>query len=296
MKRDIKVAAVLLPLLAGLAVRSAAAPAAAEPAPELDVVVETNLRETAEHRKAYLETMLELARGALGGLVCPRMRDPATPPTDGAARYRLFIRYQGTVEVQQNASPAKTVGHAPAGVWKLVARQKGKFIFRLAKWTGARYPTLDHWSSESATSHVLPVPANVTTDDMVYIRNEALLTAMPEAVSRGILDRILPIQLAETSGDPGKPKAYTVTVENRSGWALRKLAVDVVWCEQAGKNRYRYYAEPRYEGLLAPGKKIELKGTAALAPSPLAWDYSLPTQIRATPTFVPGRLDAAEAK
>ncbi len=296
MKREITAAVVLLPLLAGAWTGALAAPPAGAPMAELDVAIETNLRETAEHRKAYLKTMLELARGALGGLVSPRMRDAATPPGDGAARYRLFIRHQGTVEVEQNASPAKTVGPAPAGVRKLLARQKGKFIFRLAKWTGARYPTLDQWSSEFATSHVLPIPANVTTEDMAYLRNEALLTAMPDAVSRGILDRILPIQLARTSGDPGKPKACTVTVENRSRWGLWKLAVEVIWCEQAGENRRRYRAEPQYEGLLAPARKIELKGTAAPSPSPLAWDYHLPAQITATPTFVPGGFDAAEGK
>jgi len=296
MKHATTAAAVLLSLLASLSVRSLAAPPAGGPGAELDVMVDTNLRVSAEHRKAYLERMLELARGCLGGLVPPRVRDPATSPPEGAARYRLFIRHQGTVRVEQTASPAQTVGPAPAGVMKLTARQKGKFIFRLAKWTGSGYPTLDTWSSEFGTAHVVPVAPGATADDMTFLRNEALLAAMPDAVSRGILDRILPIRLAATSGDPGKPKAYTVTVENRSRWPLRKLKIEMVWCEQAGKNRYRYCAEPQYDGLLAPGKKAELKGTAGLAPSPLAWDYTLPIQTMATPTFAPAAPGVAEPK
>ncbi|KPJ71117.1 MAG: hypothetical protein AMS14_09530 [Planctomycetes bacterium DG_20] len=299
MKRETRAAAVFVLLLAGLPVRSlaapaAAAPAAAAPVAELDVVVDTNLRVTPEYRQAYLETMLELARGCLGGLVLPQKRDPAAPASDGAARYRLFIRHQGTVEVEQTASPAQTVGPGPGSILKLTARQKGKFIFRLAQWSGSAYPALDTWSSEFEAAHVLPVPRDATAEDMVFLRNEALLTAMPDAVSRGILDRILPIRLTGTSGEPGKPKAYTVTVENRSRWALRKLAVEVIWCEQAGMKRYRYCAEPRYDGWLAPGKKAELKGTAPLAPSLLAWDYTLPVQITARPTFVPGGPGAAE--
>jgi len=296
MKHATTVGAVLLSLLASLSVRSVAAPAAGGPAAELDVVVDTNLRVTAEHRKAYLERMLELARGSLGGLVPTQMHDPATPPPDGAARYRLFIRHQGTVQVEQTASPAQTVGPAPGSIMKLTARQKGKFIFRLAKWTGSAYPTLDTWSSEFGTAHVVPVSADATADDMTFLRNEALLAAMPDAVSRGILDRMLPIRLAETSGDPGKTKAYTITVENRSRWPLRKLKIEMVWCEQAGGNRYRYCAEPQYDGLLAPGKKVELKGTARLAPSPLAWDYTLPIQTMATPTFAPAVPGEAEPK
>jgi len=296
MRRTVTVAAVLLPLAAGVSADSAAAPAAAAKVAELDIAVETNLRVTAEHRKAYLTTMLELARECLGGLVPPQMRDPATPPADGAARYRLFIRHQGTVRVEETASPAQTVGRTPGVIMKLTARQKGKFIFRLAKWTGSGYPTLDTWSSEFGTAHVVPVPSDATADDMAFLRNEALLTAMPDAVSRGILDRILPIRLAATSGQAGKPKAYTVTVENRSRWPLRQLKVEVVWCEQARGHRYRYYAEPRYDGLLAPGKTTELKGTATLAPSPLAWDYTLPTQIRAMPTFAAAGPDAAAGK
>jgi hypothetical protein len=299
MTRAMTMAAVLLSLLGSTSVPSLAAaspvPAAGHVA-ELDVVVETNLRVTAEHRKAYLETMLELARRCVGGLVPPRMRDPATTPPDGAAPYRLFIRHQGNVDVEQTASPAKTVGPVPGGIMKLTARQKGRFIFRLARWNGAGYPTLDTWSSQFTTAHVVPVPADATADDVAYLRSETLLAAMPDAVARGILDRILPIRLAATSGEPGKPRAYTVTVENRSRWTLRKLRVEVAWIEQAGTNRYRYCAQPEYEGALTPGKTVELKGTAPRAPSPLAWDYRLPTQIMATPTFAPGAVDAGKGE
>ena len=289
----------LVAALAALALLTGAPAVMAQNAPagpELDVVVETNLRETPKHRAAYLAAMLANARKCLGGLVAETAPDPATPPPDGAAPYRLFIQHHGKVEVDQTSSAAKGAAGAADGVGRLLARQRGTFLFRLAKWSGSAYPTEDQWTSEFATSHFLAIPPGASADNMVEYRNEALMLAMPHAMMSALLDHVLPIRVTETAGESGSAKTYRILVENRSRWSLRKLAVRVIWCEKAGQNRYRYRAEARYDGLLAPGKKVELAGTAALAPSEFVWEYELPTQIEAVPTFVPGSVPPGRPK
>ena len=256
-------------------------------AAELDLVVETNLCRSPQHTKAYLEAMRDYARKGLGGLVAVQPRDPATPPKDGAAPYRLFIRHTGGVEVEEVTAPANGVGGPADGVRQLVARQKGTFTFRLAEWTGSGYPTVDQWSSRFVMSHYVAVARHVTPEAMSGYRREVLMLAMPEAVTRGILNHILPIRLAEVSGGPAARKTCTVTVRNRSRWPLGKLTAKVIWCEKVAEGRYRYEAKPQYDGRLAPGKEIALKSTAVLAPSQIDWEYDLPTQIEAVPTFVP---------
>ena len=264
--------------------------------PELDVVVETNLRETPEHRKAYVAALLGNARKCLAGLVAEKAPDPATPPPDGAAPYRLFIRHHGKVEVDETSSAAKGMGGAGDGVGRLMARQRGTFLFRLAKWSGSAYPTEDQWTSEFSTSHFLAMPLGASAEDLVEYRHEALMLAMPHAITSALLDHVLPIRVTETAGESGSAKTYRILVENRSRWSLRKLAVRVIWCEKPGQKWYRYRAEAGYDGFLAPGKQVELAGTAALAPSEFVWEYELPTQIEAVPTFAPGSVPPGRPK
>jgi len=273
------------------------APAQAGPAaPELDVVVRTSLLTTPEHLKAYKAALQKLAEKCFGGLVVPGGREPDATPKDGLARYRLTIEHKGTVAVGSVPEVAKGRGDQYVGVGQLETKQKGEFLFRLGRWSGSAYPAVDTWSSTYGASHFLMVDRDTPPEATAEIRSNALLLAMPDAVTRGILDHILPVRLAGTAGDPGKNQAVKVSVENKSLWPLRKLAVTVTWSDLAQPRRYRYQAELLYEGRLAPGKQAVLVGTGTLLPAEYQWEYDLPAEIKAEPTFEPLGLAAQEGK
>jgi hypothetical protein len=264
-----------------------AAPAAT-PQAELDVVVETGLLTPAEHRDAYLETMLEYARQCLGGLVPKEPHPAGSSPAAGAARYRLFIEHRGKVEVDAMAAPAELVGQTGEDARQWITRQKGEMRFRLGRWDGTAYPTVDQWSSTFQTEHFLPMPADASLDERAQYQRVARNLATPEGVKSGILNHLLPIQLAGTSGKPGSPQDFTLSVANRSRWALRTLNVTITWSAPGKDRRYRYTGEVSYKGRLEPGARMELKGVAEHDPSMFAWEYSLPPQIEARPVFAPG--------
>jgi len=278
---------------AGAAILCAAVPALGEAAPaaapqaELDIVVETGLLTPAEHREAYLKTMLEYARGCLAGLVPAEPHHAGSPRPPGAARYRLFIEHRGKVEVDALASRAELLGETKEEARKWITRQKGEIRFRLGRWDGTAYPTVDQWTSAFQTEHFLPMPADASLQERGQYRRVARNLATPEGVKSGILHHLLPIALAETSGDPGSPQRFTLAVTNRSRWPLKHLDVTVSWSAEGKDRRYRYLGEASYEGLLKPGGRAELKGVAERDPSLFAWEYSLPPQIEARPVFVP---------
>jgi hypothetical protein len=276
---------------AGLASRAAggAVPSTAAPRAEVDVVVETGLLTTPEHRKEYLATMLEYARGCLAGLVPPKGHDPATEPPPGAARYRLFIEHRGKVEVGA-AGPAELRGDlAGEAALQWITRQEGVFRFRLARWDGAAYPTVDQWSSTYRTEHFLPMPADASPDDQAQYRRIALELATPEAVKGGILRRLVPVTLADSSGTPGSAQKFTLRVRNASRWPIARVGVTAVWCvkDEEGGKQYRYLAEASHDGRIEPGGQVDLKGMAERDPSPFAWEYAQPTQIDVRPVFAP---------
>jgi hypothetical protein len=233
--------------------------------------------------------MLEYARQCLGGLVPAESHPAGKPPPPGAARYRLFVEHRGKVEVDAMAAPADLVGEAAgeeARQW--ITRQKGHFRFRLGRWDGTAYPTVDQWTSTFATEHFLPMPEDASVEERVQYRRVARNLATPDGVRSGILDHLLPIELAEATGNPGSKQDFTLSVTNRSRWALKHLDVSVTWCAEENDARHRYQGRATFDGTLKPGARMELKGTAEPDPSIFAWEYTLPTQIDARPLFVPG--------
>jgi len=270
----------------------AAAPApAARPQAELDVVVETSLPATPERRKAYLETMLAYARSCLAGLVPATPHDASQTPPPGSTRYRLFIDHDGRVDVDAMSSPAEMVGGAAEGARQFINRQHGVFHIRLGRWDGAAYPTVDRWSSRFRTQHYLPMPADASLEERAQYHRAALNLATPESVKGAILRRLLPIDLARTSGDPGLAQQVTLAVKNRSLWPLKHLDVTVVWCVSAKDRRYRYLAEASFDGRLAPGNQTELRTVGRRDPSIFGWEYTLPVQIDARPVFIPEAVE-----
>jgi len=271
---------------AGLAGEASAAPAA--PAAEVDVVVDTGLLTPPDHRQSYLESMRAYARECLGGLVPPEPHPAGTPPRAGAARYRLFVEHRGKVEVDAVAAPAELVGENQGEARQWITRQKGTIRFRLGRWDGSGYPTVDQWSSTFQTEHFLPMPADASVEERAQYQRAARNLATPEGVKSGILDRLLPVKLAKTAGKPGSPQAMTLAVTNRSRWTLTHLDIAVTWCAVGEKDRHRYQGEVTFDGRLEPGAQVELKGVAEPAPSIFGWEYTLPTQIEARPVFEPG--------
>jgi hypothetical protein len=287
MASSLRIVCAAVAILCAAGAARAEAPAPASPKAELDVVVETGLLTPAEHRQSYLETMLEYARECLGGLVPKEPHPAGSSPPPGAARYRLFIEHRGKVEVDAMAAPAELVGQKGDDARQWITRQKGQIRFRLGRWDGTAYPTVDQWSSTFQTEHFLPMPADASIDERVQYQRVARNLATPEGVKSGILNHLLPIKLAETSGSPGSPQDVTLSVTNRSRWALRALDVTITWCVPGKDRRYRYLGEVSYTGRLEPGAQTELKGVAERHPSIFAWEYSLPPQIEARPVFVP---------
>ena len=281
---------ILSAAMAVACVAGAARGEAPSPTAEVDVVVDTGLLTPAEHRQSYLETMLTYARQCLGGLVPKEPHPVDTSPAPGASRHRLFIEHRGKVEVDAMAAPADLVGEAAgedARQW--ITRQKGVFRFRLGRWDGTGYPTVDQWTSTFATEHFLPMPADASIDERAQYQRVARNLATPEGVKSGILDHLLPIELAGTTGNPGATQTFTLAVTNRSRWAIKHLDVSVTWCAGENDARHRYQGKATFDGALKPGARTELKGTAEPDPSIFAWEYTLPTQIDARPVFVPGR-------
>jgi len=218
------------------------------------------------------------------------------PAADGAVPYRLFIDHKGSVEVAPAPAGAKGPDDRYAGIDKLEARQKGEFSFRLAKWSGSAYPSVDAWSSTFSTANVLMVPHDLPPEHVAEVRDDALMLAMPEAVTRAILDHVLPIRLAETGTGAGKTQTLKVEVENRLLWPLRRLGLKVGWSDAAQPRKFRYEAALVYEGRLMPGQRTVVSGAGALVPAEFQWEYDMPVSIEAEPTFEPSARPAASGK
>ena len=167
-----------------------AIPAVADP-PVLDVVVTSTLATPKEHVKSYREVLHEMAVTALMSLSPADEPDNGAAPTDGAAKYRLFVDHKGVVVVGNalkvfSTPPIRLARNGAkfdgipdnnkyelfATEWYLPYEHKGAVDLRLAEWKGGKYQTLLSWSAAIPESHgdidpvgMLEVPTGYRLDD-----------------------------------------------------------------------------------------------------------------------------------
>jgi len=274
--------------LAAVAVPVAAAGARGTPVAEVDVVAKTNLRITPEHTEMYVSTLGRYARMCLGGLT-PRSVKAAAQPQDGAAHYRLTVLHTGSVVPASKPKIGRAVERSDPSGRYLLTQQKGKFQFELTRWSGAAYESVDKWTSEFSTIHHTPIPTEVPPSGIPKWQRTAIMRAYPEAVRDGILDHLLPIRVVRTFGPPGGTQNVVLTVTNQSLWPLKGAAIVVSWTDRRARQPHRYRADVRYAGLLMPGETVTLKGAGQVSHVTYYYEFALPLQITAMPTFDPNR-------
>lgn len=276
-------------VLTALALPVAAAAQDRKPNPEVDVLVETNLRIAPEHTEKYKSLLGTYARQCLGGLAAKPRKDAPAQPEDGAAYYRLAVAHAGSIVVANSPKIDRAADRSDGSVRYLLARQKGRFQFDLTRWTGKAYESVDKWTSDFSTVHYTPVSPDMTRSDIPKWRKEALMRAYPNAVKDGILEHILPIKVVRTFGQPGGTQSLVVALANESLWPLKTVKIVILWPKQHGKEAYRYRAELNYSGLLMPTEKTTLRGKGTVMAGAYRYELAMPMQITATPTFDPNR-------
>ena len=254
---------------------------------ELDVVAKTALRIAPEHTENYESLLWEQARECLGGLVAKRGDKPSKRPADGEAYFRLTIQHTGSIAVDKGLKTEAPILANNLQIQYVLTRQKGKCEFRLARWTGSAYETVDQWSSEFTANHFEVVPPDMPQGDLPKWRKISLMRAAPDGVRQGILEHLLPIKVTDSAGTPGSAQAITMTVTNKSPWPLQSAKVVITWCEKTGKETHRYNAVLNHSGLLMPGDSATLTGRGDPLKATYPHELSEPVRIMALPTFDP---------
>ncbi|HUU10779.1 MAG TPA: HEAT repeat domain-containing protein [Phycisphaerae bacterium] len=273
-----------------LAVLAAAVAAHAQPQKskrELDVVAKTALRIAPEHTESYESLLWEQARLCLGGLVAKLGDRPSKRPADGEAYFRLTIEHTGTVSVDKALKTEVSLVPNTGSAQYVLTRQKGNCKFRLARWKGKAYETVDEWSSEFTANHYEVVPPGLPQADLPKWRKISLMRAGPDGVRQGILDHLLPIEVIDSSGTPGSAQTIRMKVTNKAPWPLASLKVVIFWCEKTGKKTQRYTATLNHRGLLMPGQAATLTGRGDPVETSYPHELLVPVVITALPTFDP---------
>lgn len=275
---------------------------------EMDVVVTVKVT-PANLPQAYMDSIRDRLhsdmRNSFPRMISSARLPSAGPDKDGAAKFRIFIDYAGTVTsgAQFSMKAEKSTnegGSFTSRSWYLPVDVKGTFAGRLAKWSGTGYQDVVKFGGVVPKEAREPGPLNVfqrstpTKNEgkdadvcpitVEVARNTALESALPPTLRASVYSKLVPITLQRATPakmDGGKPSemAVELKIENKSPWPLKSVGFTFV---QGGMEFSVSSQSIALPTPLAPGQSTSVKtiarpGSASLLQGTQNAEFVVPT-------------------